>query len=62
MSISLRAPVCLKPQSCHSRVGVGMGARQGMAPMGQACSEEKGSGLGYCSLFLGMPVGLEPLM
>lgn len=30
--------------------------------MGQGCSEEEGSSLGYCSPFLGMPLGLEQLM
>ena len=36
-----------------------MGASQDVAPVGQACIEEEGSGLGYCSPFLGMPLGLE---
>lgn len=61
-SVSLRAAICLKPQSCRKGMGLGMGASQDVAPIGQACSEEEGSGLGYCSPFLGLAVGLEQPM
>lgn len=61
MSVSLRPPVCLKPQSCCRGMGVGTGASQDVASVGQVCSEAEESGLGYCSPFLGVPVGLKQL-